>query len=78
MIEHVVVFQMSLSSVKSTLAITAVDLSEQLKAQYHLMEVTFLTLLYFHDVALDAVECACSLACHLQAEFFSDELKVDF
>ena len=69
---------MSMASVKSTVAITTIGLSEQLKAQCHLMEVTFLTLLYFHDVTLDAVECACALACHLQAKFFSDELEVDF
>ena len=69
---------MSLASVKSTLAITAIGLSEQLRAQCHLMEVTFLTLLYFHDITLDAVECASALAGHLQAKFFSDELEVDF
>ena len=69
---------MSLASVKSTLAITAIGLSEQLRAQCHLMEVTFLTLLYFHDITLDAVECACTLAGHLQAKFFSDELEVDY
>ena len=69
---------MSMASLKSTLAITAVGLNEQLKAQCHLMEVTFLTLLYFHDITLDAVEYACTLACYLHDNFFTDDLKVDF
>ena len=73
---HIVVLQMSMASLQGMLAVTAAVLNEQLKAKCHLMEVTFLILLSFHHITLDAVECACVLACHLHTEYFTDELQV--
>ena len=67
---------MSMASLKGILAITADVLNEQLTAKFHLMEVTFLILLSFHHITLDAVECACVLGCYLHAEYFTDELQV--
>ena len=73
---HNVVLQMSMASLQGMLAITAAVLNEELKAKCHLMEVTFLILLFFHHISPDAVECACALACYLNTEYFTDGLQV--
>ena len=66
---------MSQTSLKSILAINVAVLNEQLKAQCHFMEVTFLVLQSFHHITNDAIECAYMLACHLSAEYFTDDLQ---
>ena len=67
---------MSQASLKSILAINVAVLNEQLKAQCHFMEVTFLVLQSFHHITNDAIECAYMLACHLSAEYFTDDHQV--
>ena len=61
---------MSTVSWKNTLSVAT--LSERLKTQHHLMEVTFLV----HQITLDAVECACTFACHLCTKCFNEEFQV--
>ena len=65
---------MSMASLKNML--TATTLSERLKTQCHLMEVTFLVLLSFHQITLDGVECACTFASHLCTKCFNEEFQV--
>jgi len=77
---------MSMASLKSVLTthITATVQTEELKAQCHLMEVTFLVLLHFEPITNDAAECitpdvakfACELACYLCKEYFTDAFQV--
>lgn len=65
-----------MASLRRVLIITAAVQSEELKAQCHLMEVTFLVLLFFQSITNDAAECACVLACDLCKEYFTDEFQV--
>ena len=65
---------MSVFSIKNMLPV--VMLTEQLKTQYHLMEVTFLILLSFHQITDVAAECAYTLTCHLYTKCFDDKFQV--
>jgi len=65
---------MSMASLKNMLTVTA--LTERLKTQYHLMEVTFLVLLSFDYITSDVAECAYILACHLCTKYFNEEFQV--
>ena len=56
--------------------LTVTMLPERLKTQYHLMEVTFLVLLSFHDITDAAIECACILASHLCTKCFNENFQV--
>ena len=65
---------MSVVSIKNMLPVTM--LTERLKTQYHLMEMTFLILLSFHEITDAADECAYTLACHLCTKCFDDKFQV--
>ena len=65
---------MSVVSIKNMLPV--IMLTERLKTQYHLMEMTFLILLSFHQITDVAAECAYTLACHLCTKCFDDKFQV--
>ena len=65
---------MSVVSIKNMLPVAM--LIERLKTQYHLMEMTFLILLSFHQITDVAAEYAYTLACHLCTKCFDDKFQV--
>jgi len=65
-----------MASLRGILDTNATDFDKQLKAKLHSMEVTFLSLQFFHNITSDAVKCTCVLTSYLRAEYFTDENQV--
>ena len=57
--------------------LTVAMFTEQLKAQHHMMKVTFLVLQSFCHLTDVAAECACTFACHLCNKCFDEEFQVN-
>ena len=65
---------MSVASIRSMLPVAT--MTEQLKTQYHLMEMIFLILQSFHQITNDAAECAYTLACYFCTKCFDEKFQV--
>jgi len=64
---------MSMTFLKNILS---VKLTDSMKAQCHVMEITFLMLKSFDEINKLATECAAAFTNHMCNKFFSDKFEV--